>query len=92
MIVELGNKGLENSWQAPFPESVDCVHCKGIALPVVCLMEEGKTGPEGDFICNLPHPGTSRGKHASYWPHDAAAFAVYLCLKCLEPTALFNQA
>ena len=89
MIVELGDRGLENSYQAPFPDHVECVHCSGSALPVVSLMEE--KGPEGDSICKLPHPVTATGKYASYWPHDLVAFAIYLCPKCLKPTALFNQ-
>lgn len=89
MKVQLGKEGLQNSWQEPFPDSVECVHCKGIALPVVCLMEEGKGG---DSIRDLPHPVTATGKHVSYWPHDATAFAIYLCPQCLKATALFNQA
>lgn len=95
MKVELGNKGLQNSWQEPFPEVVKCVHCGERAAPAVCLQEDGK--PEGDYICNVEHarlgPLVATGKPPKeLWPHDAAAFVVYLCLKCLKPTALFNQA
>lgn len=91
MIVEIGGRGLENSWQAPFPKTVECVHCKAIAYPVVCIQEDGKS--EGDFICNLPPPpNPEEGEPPNSWLHDATAFAIYLCPKCLEPTALFNQA
>ena len=93
MIVELGNKGLENSFQAPFPENTACVHnCGGVALPIMSIMEDGKTGPKGDYICNLPRPKASKGSPAVSWPHDATAFTIYFCPECFGATALFNQA
>ena len=111
MKVEIGGKGLENSWQAPFPENTACVHgCGGVAIPAVCLMERdkrdaGKHHPhehtrrqsgadpgEGNYICNLPVAGAVEDSSKMLWPHDLTAFAIYLCPKCLEPTALFNQA
>ena len=89
MKVVLGNKGLENSHQAPFPENTACVHgCGGVAIPAVCLMEESG---EGDFICDLPIPTAGEGNPANLWPHDVTAFVIYLCPKCLEATTLFNQ-
>lgn len=92
MIVEIGNRGLNNSFQEPFPESTECVYCKNIAYPAVCIQEDDKSGPEGDFICNLPPPpNPAEGEPPNLRPHDATAFAIYLCPKCLKPTALFNQ-
>ena len=84
MIVELGNRGLENSWQAPFPGDVKCVHCGETAMPAVSIMEEDHG------ICDLRKEWESDSSN-NLWPHDATAFAIYLCPKCLEPTALFSQ-
>lgn len=87
MRVETGNKGLGNSHQTPFPETVECM-CGGIAKPAVSIMEEGT---ENDHIYDLRNAWEG-DKSGNLWPHDATAFTIYLCLKCLEPTALFNQA
>ncbi len=91
MKVELGNRGLENSWKEPFPENTACVHgCGGVAIPAVCLMEEPPE--DDDYICDLPVAKNKEDEAKMLWPHDATAFAIYLCPKCLEATALFNQA
>ncbi len=99
MLVEIGNKGLGNSWQAPFPGDVECVHCGGTAMPAVSIMEEPPEEDssddmkfrKGDYICNLPVPPVDENTTAPLWPHDATAFTIYLCLSCLKATALFNQ-
>jgi len=84
--VWLWDKGLENSWQKEFEPNTKCIHCGANARIAFVMMEKGK----GPFVCErFPNTG---GKGGKYWPHDATAFALYLCEKCLEPTAHFNQA
>lgn len=98
MKVELGDQGLENSWQAPFPENTPCVHgCAGIAVPAVCLMEEFSEEQLQIHVCSLPEPFKTLDSNEEdaakmLWPHDLTAFVIYLCPVCLKPTALFNQA
>ena len=83
----VGDKGLDGlSWQEPFPEETDCIHCGGKARPMFTLKD--------DDLCEL-HPNEGLGPHEGFegcWPHDSTAVAVYLCKECCEPTALWNQA
>jgi hypothetical protein len=92
--VTIGEKGLGNSHQDDFPPETECVHCKGKArIGFVCLekphaAEEGEEG-EDNYVCHL-HPNDPGG--TGFWLHDCCAVAVYFCKKCLQPTALANQA
>ncbi len=88
MIIKLGNRGLENSHQAPFPETANCLHCGGEARPAFSLIEDGT---EEESIRGL-RALWDNDQSDNLWPHDATAFTVYLCLDCLKPTTLFNQA
>ena len=86
MRIELGSKGLEGlTFQDPWPVTVPCVHCGGIARPAVVLTE--KAG-KGALIADL-HDNDPDGE--SFWVHVACAIAVYFCKKCLKPTALMKQ-
>jgi hypothetical protein len=87
MKVYLGPKAKEHSWQNPFPEEAVCVHgeCAGRARLAFVAIEDADVE---DFVCNL-YPNNGPG---DFWLHDACAVAVYLCPKCLEPTAKYNQA
>ena len=96
MIVYLGKDGLKRSHQSPFPETVECVHCKGKAEIAFVGMEEGPgdnplvwSGGSNlpQYVCDL-HKNEGPGK---MWLHDCCAVAVYLCRDCLKPTALANQ-
>lgn len=92
--VTIGKDGLSESWQAPFPETTDCVHCKKEAR-VGFVVKESRSdeprkageGPEA-FVSHM-HPNDPDGE--GYWLHDACAVAVYFCKKCLNPTAIYNQ-
>lgn len=83
MKIYLGEKGLDKSWQNPFPEWIKCHKCKGKAR----IMFVGYERNEKEYISNLRENG---GK-GDYWLHDACAVAVYLCKECFEPNALINQ-
>ena len=85
MKVYLGEKGLDKSWQEPFPEVTVCHKCGGEARIMFVGFESNKAK---DFVCNLRENGDER----DYWVHDAIACAVYLCRDCFEPIALLNQA
>lgn len=101
MEVTIGKEGLDKSWQAEFPEEVECAYCDGQAR-VGFVAHEGINGaqppPEGErhgrdlngqpFICSLHENKPGKG---GYWLHDCCAVAVYFCRKCLRPTALYNQ-
>ena len=85
MKVYLGKKGLNKSWQEPFPEVTMCKRCGGEARIMFVGFEE-ETHRE-KYVCDLRENG---GK-GDYWVHDVIACAVYLCSNCFEPIALLNQ-
>ena len=87
MIVELGTKGLENSWQAPFESEVKC-KCGGTARIAVVIQEHGE-GDAGDEYVSGLHQNKPDG---GWWPHDAIAVALYFCKECFEPVVVWNQA
>jgi len=82
--IEIGDKGLDNSHQQKFPKNVKCNHCGGDARIAFTLLENA---PIGSAIADI-----HQNRKNSMWLHDCSAFAVYLCKKCLKPTALYNQA
>ncbi len=86
MQVILGNKGLDESWQDPFPENVKCVHCDSTARIGFVAHENSREG-DGPLVCNLHN-----NEKGNMWVHDACAVAVYFCTKCLDTTAKYNQA
>ena len=89
MEIGLGKKGLELSWQKDFPEEVTCELCtseelsKTVKARIACVVMESH---ETNYISEL------RQKTDKIWPHDAMAFAVYICPKCGEIIAKWNQA
>ena len=85
MKVELGDKGLDKSFQKEFPKETKCGYCGGDARIAFVAHEQNN---KGAFICEMYH---NDPKGEGYWFHDACAVAVYLCKKCLKPTALANQ-
>ena len=87
IIVEFGEDGLDNSHQQKFPKTTPCKHCDGEARIAFTLMETGENWEKKKYICDL-----HKNRKNSMWLHDCGAFAVYLCKKCLEPSALYNQA
>lgn len=76
------------SFQDEFPKTTKC-RCGGesrLAF-VAHEMDENSEQEGGKFVCQLYD-----NKPNVMWLHDACAVAVYFCEKCLEPTALYNQA
>lgn len=88
--VEIGENGLNNTWQAPFPKETECCKCKANARIGFVVLEE--TNPEKslsqqEFVADL-----HENKKGEMWLHDVCAVAVYFCKKCLSSTSLYNQA
>jgi len=79
------------SFQAEFPVITDCCRCEGVSRLAFVGHETGEPilPSSGSYIHQL-HKNDPEGE--GYWPHDACCVAVYFCTKCLEPTALYNQA
>lgn len=90
MKMYLGETGLDKTWQADFPETVECHKCKGEARIMFVGFEKPETSVSSQekFICNL----RGNGGKGDYWLHDCCAVAVYLCKECFEPNTLINQA
>ena len=78
------------SWQEEFPKTVKCVqkNCKGECRLGFIAYEAGRKGTKEKFLCEI----YENMKDNKLWPHDCVAVAVYFCEKCLEVTALYNQA
>lgn len=83
MITIIGPKGCVFSHQDEFPEKTACV-C-GAEGRIAFVAYEGSK--EESYVRDLHESTEARG----LWPHDVIAVAVYLCKKCLKPTAIFNQ-
>ncbi len=87
--IEYGTKGRDLSWQAKFPEEVECVHCgkPGARLAFVFMEEDGK-----EYASSLHDNDYAEGGEG-FWLHDAAAFATYLCrdINCTGATTKWNQ-
>jgi len=86
--VTLGEEGLNATWQDDFPETTKCVHCDGESR-IGFVAFESPHPNEGTSLADL-HKNDPHGY--GYWPHECVAVAVYFCKKCLNPTALYNQA
>jgi hypothetical protein len=87
MKIYKGATGLNETWQNPFSETIDCKKCKAEARIMFVAIENERPQEDG-WICDL-HENMKDDK---YWPHDAVAAAVYLCTKCFEANAEINQA
>jgi len=82
------NKARKFSFQDDFPKVTKC-KCGGESrLGFVAHETEEPKGAR--YVCHLYE--NKGGMGDDYWLHDACAVAVYFCKKCLQPTALFNQA
>ena len=79
------------TFQDEFPKTTKCCQCSGKAMLAFVAHEynEKPTKKGGKYVCDLYK---TTGKKGGLWVHDAMVCAVYLCLDCLEPTALYNQA
>lgn len=88
MKITYGVYGLENSWQDVFPIETKCqqLDCDGMCRPAINITEESG---EKEYISHLYN--NDGGYGGDFWLHDAASFQIYLCRKCLNPVALYNQ-
>lgn len=87
MQIYIGEKGLDQSWQAPFKKVTECCKCSKEAQIMFVGIENYPAG-KGNFICDLRN---TTGKEGGLWLHAVCAVAVYLCPYCLEATAIVNQ-
>jgi hypothetical protein len=78
---------LDKTWQQSWEPIVPCCKCNEPAR-LAFVMYEGQGMPE--YISNIYV--NKLGENGDFWVHDAIACAVYLCTKCGEPTAKYNQA
>jgi hypothetical protein len=86
--IYLGDSGLGMTYQDDFPQTTPCCRCGGESR-IAFVAIEGNSAPESEHVCDV-HPNDPDGE--GFWLHDACAVAIYFCKKCLEPTALYNQA
>lgn len=76
------------TFQKEFPETTICCRCNGESrIAFVAHERISENDIKGPFLYDL-YPNRGDG---DFWLHDCASFAIYLCRKCLEPTALYNQ-
>lgn len=84
MEIQKGTKGLDMTFQMPFPAETQC-SCGKVARIAFVAAEEAK---EDEYICKL-HDNKGKG---GFWPHDAIAVALYFCRDCFKAVILWNQA
>lgn len=84
-------KARKISFQDEFLEITKCCRCGGEARLgfVAHETEEKAIQKGGKHVCQL-HDNDPDGE--GFWLHDTCCVAVYFCKKCLESTALYNQA
>lgn len=90
MKVTIGEAGLKKTWQAEFPKTTKC-KCGGEAR-IAFVAHEGLDVDDQKEPASRVHNLHSNEGKGNYWLHDCCAVAVYLCMECLAPTALYNQA
>lgn len=85
------DKTREITFQNEFPAITDCCRCDGKSRLAFVAHEfdEKSTKKGGKYISQLYN---NEPDENGFWLHDACCVAVYFCTKCLEPTALYNQA
>jgi len=82
-----GKDAQEGTWQEDFPKTIKC-NCGGKAHLVFTYFEGSPLRKSDEFLCDNP-PKLKKG---DLWFHGCCAIANYACVKCLEITALNNQA
>ena len=84
-----GKEAQKASWQDEFPKTVKC-NCGGTAHLVFTYYEGMPIEKKKEqFICDNPPKELEKN---DLWFHDCCAIANYVCVECLEITALNNQA
>lgn len=88
MSAYIGEEGLDETWQASFDATTECVFCGADArIAFVGYEKSLQKGGEEKYIYEM-HPNIPD----NMWVYDACSVALYLCTQCLEPTAVMNQA
>lgn len=87
-IAKNPQEAVKETWQNEFPLTTKCVHCGGESRLGFVAHETERLSPD-EYVCSL-YDNDPDGE--GFWLHDAVCVAVYFCKKCLEPTALYNQA
>lgn len=87
-IAKEPKEAVKHTWQNDFPLTTECLKCYG-ECRLGFVAGEFDRHPKNGFLCDLYQ---NNPDNDGYWLHDACAVAVYFCKKCLEPTALYNQA
>ncbi len=87
VTVKPGTEGKDMSHQGGFDETTPCVKCRKKARMALVVSEDGK----GDNYVTHVHPNNPEGE--GYWPHDCAAFAIYICpdIDCRTATCIWDQ-
>lgn len=83
--VYLGSGASVVSEQGDWPESIKCPRCKDIADLLMVVHD-----PQGSLVSDVPTRVKTDSK--LFWFHDAVAIALYVCPKCGEIEAKWNQA
>ena len=89
--VFIGKEGTHASWQAEWPETMECVHC-GEEAELILTAIESRGGDASLCRIHDNEPPRLVPDGAGYWPHDSVAIANYLCRKCFKVTSEINQA
>lgn len=91
MQVTLGQEGLSKTWQRVFEPTTECEKC-GCEARIAFVAHEGidEDPTAARNVCSLHENKKARG--GAFWPHDCVAVAVYLCTRCCEAVARWNQA
>jgi len=79
------------TFQEEFPKTAKCCKCNGESrLAFVAHEFDEKLEQRGGKYISQLYSNEPVG--TGFWLHNACCVAVYFCKKCLEPTALYNQA
>ena len=90
MNIGIGKKGLSFTWQADFPEHLNCPYCGGKQTADIAFV--AMENNEEEYVCKLhPNDWQEETDDPGYWLHDAGAYAVYFCRTCFHPVAEYNQ-
>lgn len=87
MEITFGKEGCKETFGDDFPETIKCCKCEGEAR-IGFVAHEGGGKEDAPYLSEI-HESNGVG---DLWLHDSCCVAIYFCRKCLNPTALYNQA
>lgn len=75
---------IDTTFQREFPKTVTCSLCNNVANPIIVI---------NDLEAEIAHASPKRNRRGRpIWPHDSAAFVLYMCSECGEVSVEWNQA